>query len=88
MSLEREVEHTVTVTNLAMAMMRAQDFDRVNCACGVAIMASVLAGQDRDARTMLAGAPDAQAGARAGPGLGERTMAVTNPRTLLSCQRP
>ena len=54
MSLEREVEHTVSVTNLAMAMMRAQNYDRTNCACGVAIMASVLAGQDRDARTMLA----------------------------------
>jgi len=54
MSLKREVEHTVSVVNLAHALMRAQNFDRTNCACGVAIMASVLAGQDQQARTMLA----------------------------------
>ena len=52
--LEQELEHTTRVTNLTYAVMRAQNFDRANCACGVAIMASVLAGQDQEARTMLA----------------------------------
>jgi hypothetical protein len=54
MSLEREVEHCADVANLAYAVMRAREFDRTSCACGVAIMASVLAGQDPEARTMLA----------------------------------
>ena len=49
-----EVEHTVRVTNLANAMFAAQNFDRTQCAVGVAVMASVLAGQDPVARTMLA----------------------------------
>jgi hypothetical protein len=54
MSLEAEVAHTVKVVNLTHALLRAQNFDRVNCACGVAIMATVLAGQDRAARAALA----------------------------------
>lgn len=53
-TIATEVAHTVDVTNLALAMMRAQDWDRANCACGVAIMASVLAGNDPAARTLLA----------------------------------
>ena len=54
MSLETEVKHTVGVTNLVVTMMEAQGYDRTNCACGVAIMASILAGEDQDAKTMLA----------------------------------
>jgi hypothetical protein len=54
MSLEQEVEHTVSVTNLAVALMRARDFDSASVACGVAILAKVLAGDDPIARTLLA----------------------------------
>ena len=50
LELEKEVKHTVGVTELAVAMMRAQNYDRTNCACGVAIIASVFAGQDPEAR--------------------------------------
>lgn len=53
-SLEQEVKHAVTVTNLAIALFRAQEYDRTNIACGVAIMASVLAGQDPEAKSQLA----------------------------------
>ena len=54
MSLKQEVQHTVNVANLAYAMMAAQNFDTVKCACGVAIMASVMVGTDPSARTLLA----------------------------------
>ena len=49
-----EVEHTVRVANLANAMFAAQNFDRVRCSIGVAVMSTVLAGSDPLARTMLA----------------------------------
>jgi hypothetical protein len=50
----RVVKHTVAVTDLAVALMLAEDFDRANVCCGLAIIASMLAGKDPDARTMLA----------------------------------
>ena len=44
----------MSVTNLAVALMYAQDFDRINIACGVAIAAKLIAGADPTARTILA----------------------------------
>ena len=52
--LEAETKHTMDVTNLAVKLMRAQDFDRTNIACGVAITAKVIAGDDPVARMVLA----------------------------------
>jgi HD superfamily phosphohydrolase YqeK len=46
MSPEQQVEHVVGVTNLAVKLMRAQNFDRSTCACGVALMARIIAGDD------------------------------------------
>ena len=57
MSLEldhRVVKHTVQVTDLAVALMLAEDFDRANISSVLAIIAKMLAGEDADARTMLA----------------------------------
>ena len=45
-SLEQELEHTVSVTNLAVAIMRAQEFDRASVACGLLATAKVIAGDD------------------------------------------
>jgi hypothetical protein len=52
--ITREARHCADITNLAWAMMRAQDFDAVGCATGVCIMATVMIGSDPAARTALA----------------------------------
>jgi uncharacterized protein (UPF0147 family) len=40
--------------DVANAVMRAKRHDAVRCACGIAIMATVVAGSDPTARTALA----------------------------------
>lgn len=52
--LEQSLKHMVTATDCAIAAMLAKDFDRANVCCGLAIIASMLAGQDADTRAMLA----------------------------------
>jgi hypothetical protein len=51
---EQSVKHMVAVTDCAIAQMLAQDFNRANVCCGLAVIASMLTGQDADARTKLA----------------------------------
>ena len=52
--MQREALEAQYVTNVATAVMAAQDFDRSQCARGVAIVALVIAGDDPAARTALA----------------------------------
>jgi hypothetical protein len=54
MSLDQDVKQTVAVTDLAIELMRAKDFDRANICSGLAIIASLLARSDPEARAMLA----------------------------------
>jgi hypothetical protein len=49
-----EARHAANVANAALQIMRAQDFDRVRCACGLAVMSTAIAGDDLIARAMLA----------------------------------
>jgi hypothetical protein len=49
-----EAEHTARVANLAYALFAAQNLDRIKCSIGVAIMATVIVGNDPVAKTMLA----------------------------------
>jgi hypothetical protein len=49
-----ETHHIADVGNLALAIMRAQDFDQVMCAQGLAHISTVIAGDNQAARTALA----------------------------------
>jgi hypothetical protein len=49
-----EVPHVVDVTNAALAVMRAMDFDQTTCAIGVAHISAVIAGSNQASRTSLA----------------------------------
>ena len=49
-----EAEYAVRATNLAYALFAAKNLDAINCAIGIATMATTIVDADPIARTMLA----------------------------------